>query len=199
MALTMSHSTVGIDPMNIETIRTALRGDDQAFEEIIRLYSRPLFSVAYSITQNAAEAEDIVQETFLAAYRNRWRLFNPKKFPAWLTTVARNKARDLWRKRVRQATDGLSEGEGSQLTDHSAPLPSQQIEGSEKERLLRVLLASLPEQWRAAITLRYLEGLDHAAIEERMGLSNGAVRGILGRALARLRDKASAHESEFRN
>ncbi len=199
MTSTMTPLAVEIEPSTTDIIRSALRGDEEAFEEVIRLYNRRLFSVAYGIVQSASEAEDIVQETFLAAHRNRWRLFNPTKFPGWLILVARNKARDVWRKRVRHATDAISEGAEEALQDHGVACPSKGIEESEKEHILRTLLDSLPEQWRAAVTLRYLEGLDHSTIEQRMGLSNGALRGILGRAMARLRDNAVFHQAEFRN
>ena len=195
----MNPLAVESEPSTVETIRSALRGDEEAFEEVIRLFSRQLYSVAFGIVQNGAEAEDIVQESFLAAHRHRWRLFNPEKFPAWLRCVARNKARDVWRKRVRQATDSLGESVGECLQDKSVEIASQGMEEVDQERIIRTLLASLPEQWRAAVTLRYLEGLDHAAIEQRMGISNGAVRGILGRAMARLRDQAASHQVDLRN
>ena len=61
------------------------------------------------------------------------------------------------------------------------------MEEQEHQKRLRRALASLPEEHRTAVTLRYLEGLDYRAIESRMGLSNGALRGILGRALGTLR------------
>lgn len=197
MAMTPSRAVS--EPVPVDLIRAALRGDEEAFEEVIRLYSRRLYVVAYGILQNAAEAEDVVQDSFLAAHKNRWRLRDPAKFPAWLFMVARNKARDLLRKRGRQAAHSAEESPEADLVDTNISAPSEGLESKEKEQLIRLLLASLPEQWRAAITLRYLEGLDHPEIEEELGLSNGALRGVLGRAMGRLRKDAGRRLEEFRN
>jgi RNA polymerase sigma-70 factor (ECF subfamily) len=160
-------------------IETALRGDAESFEMLIPLFSRRLFSVAYAVLQDAEEAEDVVQETFLAAYKARWRLRKAGKFGAWLTTVARNRARDLLRRR---RTVPLS-GEEPEL----AAEPEPPTAGAEMQRHVHAALAALPEHFRLAVTLRYLEGLDHESIRAALGISDGALRGILGRALGKMR------------
>ena len=164
-------------------IRTALAGDDEAFEAVIRAYSRRVYIVAYAILQDVAEAEDAVQDTFLKAHQQRRRLREAEKFPAWLLTVARNGARDRLRRRRPQAEAETFDS----LVDHAAPTPGSALETREHQARLRRALAQLPEAHRTALTLRYLEGLDYRAIETEMGLSNGALRGILGRALGTLR------------
>ncbi len=164
-------------------ITAALAGDNEAFDTVIRTYSRRVYSVAYAVVQDVAEAEDIVQDTFLKAHQQRGKLREPEKFPAWLLTVARNAARDRLRRRRPQAAEETFET----LPDHSAPAPGSGLEQIEHEARLRRALATLPEDHREALTLRYLEGLDYHAIETRMGVSNGALRGILGRALGTLR------------
>jgi DNA-directed RNA polymerase specialized sigma24 family protein len=85
-----------------DTVRRALRGDVAAFEQVIALYSRKLYAVAYGVVQNAAEAEDVVQDTFLKAYARRWLIRDPKKLPAWLCCTARNRACDILRRRSRE-------------------------------------------------------------------------------------------------
>src|SRR5947207_937913 len=79
--------------------RAAIQGDRNAFEMIIRSSSRNLFAVAYGILQNREEAEDAVQDSLLKAWKSRWRVRDPEKFPAWLSTIARHRARDLARRR----------------------------------------------------------------------------------------------------
>jgi RNA polymerase sigma-70 factor (ECF subfamily) len=163
-------------------IKAALAGDDEAFETVIRTYSRRVYVVAYSIVQDIPEAEDIVQETFLKAHQQRRTLREPEKFPAWLLTVTRNAARDRLRRRRPQA--------GTESFDtliDPAVTPGSAMERAERQTHLRRALATLPEEHRTALTLRYLEGLDYRAIETSMGVSNGALRGILGRALGTLR------------
>src|SRR3954466_16143819 len=78
--------------------RAAIQGDREAFETVIRSASRNLFAIAYAILQNREEAEDVVQDTFVKAWKSRWRVRDSAKLPAWLATIARHRARDLGRK-----------------------------------------------------------------------------------------------------
>jgi RNA polymerase sigma-70 factor (ECF subfamily) len=164
-------------------VLAALAGDEEAFETVIRTYSRRVYVVAYAILQDVSEAEDIVQETFLKAHHQRGKLREAEKFPAWLLTVARNAARDRLRRRRPQAEPETF----AALADPNAATPGSALEEEEHQERLRRALAGLPEEHRTALTLRYLEGLDYRSIETAMGLSNGALRGILGRALGTLR------------
>src|SRR5213083_2038310 len=77
----------------------SIHGDREAFEMIIRTMSRPLFAIAFGILQNREEAEDVVQDAFVKAWKSRWRVRDSAKLPAWLSTITRNQARDLARKR----------------------------------------------------------------------------------------------------
>ena len=174
-------------------VTAALAGDDEAFETVIRTYSRRVYVVVYAIVQDVAEAEDLVQDTFLKAHSQRAKLREPEKFPAWLLTVARNAARDRLRRRRPQADAEVIDT----LADHRAATPGSAMENEEHQARLRRALASLPEDHRTALTLRYLEGLDYRAIETTMGLSNGALRGILGRALGTLRRMPSLQRSNL--
>src|SRR5229473_7647756 len=82
-----------------EVYRAAIHGDREAFEMIIRTQSRALFAIAYGILQNREEAEDAVQDALVKAWRSRWRVRDPEKFPAWLCMIARHRARDVFRRR----------------------------------------------------------------------------------------------------
>src|SRR2546426_4954559 len=88
-----------MDPNEREQYRAAIHGDRDAFEMIIRTHSRALFAIAYGILQNREEAEDAVQDALVKAWKSRWRVRDPEKFPAWLATIARYRARDVLRKR----------------------------------------------------------------------------------------------------
>jgi RNA polymerase sigma-70 factor (ECF subfamily) len=178
-----SDAAPGMDSAERIMVMAALAGDDEAFETVIRTYSRRVYVVAYAILQDASEAEDIVQDTFLKAHHQRGKLREPEKLPAWLLTVTRNGARDRLRRRRPQADAATFDT----LADPSAATPGSAMEKEEHQAHLRRALATLPEEHRTALTLRYLEGLDYRAIETAMGLSNGALRGILGRALGTLR------------
>src|SRR2546423_4839287 len=87
-----------------ETYQAAIHGDRDAFEMIIRTQSRALFAIAYGILQNREEAEDAVQDALVKAWKSRWRVRDPEKFPAWLAMIARYRARDVFRKRRNVST-----------------------------------------------------------------------------------------------
>jgi RNA polymerase sigma-70 factor (ECF subfamily) len=160
-----------------EQYRAAIHGDREAFEMIIRTHSRTLFAIAYGILQSREEAEDVVQDSLVKAWKRRWRVRNPEKFPAWLATVTRHKAHDVFRKR---RTVPLS----VQLTESIEP---ERTNTSALDQRLHSALAALPELHRAALILRYFEEMDYRTIENSLGLTNGALRGILGRALTSMR------------
>ena len=159
-----------------EVYRAAIHGDREAFEMIIRTHSRPLFAIAYGILQNREEAEDAVQDALVKAWKSRWRVRDPEKFPAWLCMIARHRARDVFRKRSKLPVPAETES-----------VTCDPYDASLLDRQLHRALAELPELHRAAISLRYFEELDYASIESRLGLTNGSLRGILGRALASMR------------
>src|SRR5437879_3371891 len=166
-----------MDASEREQYRAAIHGDREAFEMIIRAHSRRLFAIAYGILQNREEAEDVVQDSLVKAWKTRQRVRDPEKFPAWLAAIARHRAHDILRRR------------------RTVPFCHETFETSEREtsdttavdQQLHSALAALPELHRAALTLRYFEELDYCTIENTLGLTNGALRGILGRAVASLR------------
>jgi RNA polymerase sigma-70 factor, ECF subfamily len=169
-----------MDASEREQYRAAIHGDREAFEMIIRTHSRILFAIAYGILQNREEAEDVVQDALVKAWKTRWRVRDPEKFHAWLATIARHRARDIFRRR---RTVPLS----ATIEEATEPSSTAEPNGSELDQQLRSALAALPELHRAALTLRYFEEMDYRSIENILGLSNGALRGILGRALASVR------------
>ncbi|HSS17529.1 MAG TPA: sigma-70 family RNA polymerase sigma factor [Candidatus Dormibacteraeota bacterium] len=165
-----------MDPSEREKYQAAIHGNREQFEMIIRTHSRTLFAISYGILQNREEAEDVVQDSLVKAWKTRWRVRHPEKFPAWLATITRHRAHDTFRRR---RTVPLSE----QVTEPVEPEP----EGTALDQQLHSALAALPELHRTALILRYFEEMDYRTIENTLGLTNGALRGILGRALASMR------------
>ena len=174
-----------MDSSERDIFRAAILGDREAFEMIIRRQSRPLFAIAYGILQDREEAEDVVQDALLKAWKTRGRMRDPEKFPAWLATIARNRARDLARRRRPWSLFQKSDEEVEPEIEHS--IASEQE--NELSAQVHGALGTLPELHRMAVTLRYFEEMDYAAIERTLGLTNGALRGILGRAMAAMRKR----------
>src|ERR1700719_1024079 len=164
-----------MDANEREVYQAAIHGDRHAFEMIIRTHSRQLFAIAYGILQNREEAEDAVQDALVKAWKSRWRVRDPEKFPAWLAMIARYRARDVFRRRKPSPL-------ANELVSSAEPNDTAEI-----DQQLHSALATLPELHRSALMLRYFEAMDYASIEKLLGLTNGALRGILGRALASMR------------
>jgi RNA polymerase sigma-70 factor (ECF subfamily) len=170
-----------MDSSEHDIFRAAIRGDREAFEMVIRTQSRALFAIAYGILENRSDAEDVVQDALVKAWKSRWRVRDPQKFPAWLGTIARHRAHDLLRRR-REVP----------LEDNAPPLPrlaNSSLNDDERHAQVEAALSTLPELHRAALTLRYFEEMDYAAIERTLGLTNGALRGVLGRAMKAMRQR----------
>jgi RNA polymerase sigma-70 factor (ECF subfamily) len=174
-----------MDSSEHDIYRAAIHGDREAFEMIIRMQSRALFAIAYGVLQNREEAEDVVQDTLVKAWKTRWRVRDPEKFPAWLGTIARHRARDVARRRRSISFPADREEPIDPGNDATAAISRENEVGEQ----VRAALSTLPELHRAALTLRYFEAMDYASIERTLGLSNGALRGILGRALAAMRQR----------
>src|SRR5262245_43484128 len=140
-----------MDASEREQYQAAIHGDREAFEMIIRTHSRTLFAIAYGILQNREEAEDVVQESLVKAWKMRRRVREPEKFPAWLCMIARHRAHDVFRKR--RALPFAHE-----IGETNEPAAPDRV-GIDQQ--LHSALATLPELHRAALTLRYFEEMDY--------------------------------------
>lgn len=172
-------------------VRSAQSGDRAAFEELVRRTSRLVYVRLYLETGDAHRAEDLLQETFLTAFRGMPGLANPKSFRSWLLNIAQNAAIDAVRR------DSCKKRAGSQVEPRSetaldgvpgkAPQPSAEAERAERREGVLAALRSLPEEYRLALSLRYLGGADYETIQTQLGMSNGSLRGLLHRGLKLMR------------
>jgi RNA polymerase sigma-70 factor (ECF subfamily) len=171
-------------------VRRARDGDRAAFEELVRRTSRLVFARLYLDTGNAARAEDLLQETLLAAYRSLRRLEKPDGFRPWLLTIAHNVLIDAARRESRQKRAAPAWSD-TPLTEVPAggPPPDEHAEQEETRQRVLAVLRSLPEEYRLPLTLRYLTGADYETISQQLGLTNGSLRGLLHRGLKMLRDR----------
>jgi RNA polymerase sigma-70 factor (ECF subfamily) len=170
--------------------RRARGGDRGAFEELVRRTARLVYARLYLDTGRADRAEDLVQETFLRAFRSVAGLADPAGFRPWLMAVARTVLLDDARRTARRKrlAPVPAEVPVSALLD-DGPGPDEDAEREELREQVLAVLRSLPEEYRLPITLRYIAGADTDAIGTQLGLTNGAVRGRLHRGLKLLRDR----------
>lgn len=165
------------------------RGDRAAFEELVRRTARLVFSRLYLETGDPHRAEDLAQETFLVAWRKIRQLTDPTGFRPWLFSIAHSVLIDSVRREARKKRSGTKVGEDrlQELSDRS-PAPDESAAREESRQQVLTVLRSLPEEYRLPLTLRYIAGADYEQISRQLGLTNGSLRGLLNRGMARLRE-----------
>ncbi|MBY0459386.1 MAG: sigma-70 family RNA polymerase sigma factor [Gemmataceae bacterium] len=167
-------------------------GDRSAFEELVRRTSRLVFARLYLDVGRTDRTEDLVQETFLRAFKAVRYLDSAGEFRPWLLAIAQNVLIDDARRAARLKR--TPPAPPAHLTDvPSAELPpDEQASLSELRERVRWVLRALPDEYRLPLTLRYIAGADHETIERQLGLTNGALRGLLHRGLKLLRERLPA-------
>jgi RNA polymerase sigma-70 factor (ECF subfamily) len=172
-------------------------GDVRAFEMLFDRHQGRLRAMSVRYLADAAEADDVVQETFLRLLRIAERVDEDFKVMAWLHRVAANLCITALRRRGRiQLVSGDEEWILATRDQHRARQPDQAYEmGQARDRLRRVA-AGLPAQQRAAFLMREIDGLSYGDIAVRLGISHGAVESLLFRARRRFKQEYLRLEGE---
>ena len=161
------------------------QGDLDAFEELYRTHAGRLYSVAYRMLGNPADAEDLLQEIFLAAHRKLDQFRGESALGTWLYRLAVNLCLDYLRSRTGrsiQMTDSLDDESG--LSDASSRgLAERTVTKMDLERAL----SQLPMGCRTAFVLHDIEGLEHREVAEAMGIAEGTSKSQVHKARIRLR------------
>jgi len=172
-------------------VRRAQGGDRAAFEQIVRRTARLVYARVYLDLGDRQHAEDVVQDTFLTAWRRIGQVVDPAGFRPWLLTVARTAAADARRRasrKKRRAKDPQLAADSAHDVPDPAPSPAEHAQRREEQERMLGLLRRLPEEYSLPITLRYIGGADYDTISRQLGLTNGSLRGLLNRGMARLRE-----------
>ncbi len=167
-------------------VRQARSGDRGAFEELVRRTTRLVYSRLYLETGDPHQAEDLVQETFMRAFRSIGQVDEPAGFRAWLLKVAQTVAIDAYRHGARLRRAEPKRVSQEVLGGLPAAGPDDPDQAGRREKV-RQVLQSLPEEYRLPLTLRYIDGADCGTIQMQLGLSPGSLRGLLYRGLQLLR------------
>lgn len=172
-----------------DLIRRTLRGDHVAYAELVRRYQDRLFNSVYRVTGQAEDAEDIVQETFVKAYRALTRYQGSAQFFTWIYRIALNGAISHKRRR-RPAVSLDSEPllSAAEPPDESfGHRPDAAILRQEDEAVLQAGLNQLNPEFRAALVARDIDGLKYEEIAEVLDVPVGTVRSRIHRARLELR------------
>jgi RNA polymerase sigma-70 factor, ECF subfamily len=185
-------------PDSIETlIQRCLRGDQVASEQVVRLYWRKVFNVAYKFVGKHDEAEDLTQDIFLKIFKSLDTFDRRANFQTWLISVSRNLCIDHYRS-VRKERETIDRDVDAVELAPAAPEPGPiaALEQRDRVMLLRQALKELPETLRTAVLLRDIQELSYQEIADRLHLPEGTVksrinrgRTELARQIRRLRDE----------
>ena len=195
----IQNKVVGPVSEELTLVQAAKRGDDSAFEELVRRYDRNVFRIAQHITQNREDAEDVMQDAFLKAYEKLDQFQGNSKFYTWLVRIAVNESLMRLRKRRTGKMVSIDEDveteEGSVPRDLAdwAPDPEQNYTQAELGEILRKTIQGLPQGFRIVFVLRDVEGLSTEETAETLGLSIPAVKSRLLRARLQLRERLSRY------
>lgn len=160
-------------------VQAAQQGATEAFGELVRLHQRRAYAVARAIVGSHEDAEDVVQEAFLHAYRALDRFIAGQPFGAWVNRITANAAFDLTRRRKVRAVEELPATLANPLFD-----PAEQ---DELRMRLSDAVSRLSERQRAVVLLHDVEGFQHAEIGELLGIPEGTCRSDLHHARNTLR------------
>lgn len=170
-------------------IEAAKGGDFDSFELLVERYRDRLYRLAYTMTRNTAEAEEVVQDAFLSIFKNLDSYRGESAPSTWIYRIASNAAlmrlRTKRRKPLYSVEDHTSTALGGTAiwaTGDWSRAPDEQLLGQELRDRLSDAVASLPEDYGIVLTMRDVEGLSNAEVGEALGLSLAAVKSRLHRA-----------------
>jgi len=172
-------------------VEQARSGDADAFRVLVERHSRSLFRLAFRMTGNETDAEDVVQETFLRAYRQLAKFDARASFGTWLYRIAANYALDLVRSRNRRGEHrpSVDEEAGDPLLSlpSAEPAPDRLALSGEVRRRLAVAMEDLSASERTAFVLRHFEGMCIEEVSRALGCQPGAAKHSVFRAVQKLR------------
>lgn len=166
-------------------------GDSDAFRSLVDRHSRYVFNLAYRLTGSAQDAEDVVQDTFLKAYRQLSRFEARSDFRTWLHRIAVNRAIDLIRSRRHRELghdpEDLDQAFASPAPDGEAAGPERLLMSVEIRTRVSEGMSRLTASERLAFTLRHVEGLPIREVAAAMGLKTEAAKNSIFRAVRKMR------------
>jgi RNA polymerase sigma-70 factor, ECF subfamily len=178
-----------LDP-DSSLVSRCLRGDEPAWEELVRLHTRRIYGLCYRFTGSGQEAQDLTQEVFLRVFRTL-RTFRSAEgsFATWLARVTRNLLIDHYRRtRQERVTDSIEEQLPmlEEVGAAAAARPDQAVAGREASEILQTTLQRLSPDLREAVILRDLQEMEYREIASVLGIPEGTVKSRINRGRAEL-------------
>lgn len=169
-------------------IRKSQQGDMDAFEQLILLYEKKVYTIAYKYMGNHEDASDIAQEALIKTYQSIGSFRGESSFSTWIGRITANKCLDELRKRKRIQVTSLSEEmkleEGAVQRELPAEdfTPEEHVVQQETVQYVQTMLNRLKDEYRVVLILRELEGRSYEEIAELLSCSLGTVKSRISRA-----------------
>jgi RNA polymerase sigma-70 factor (ECF subfamily) len=179
-------------------VRAAQTGDQAAFAEIVRCFQRPIYRVAYGLTRNASDADDLAQETFLRAWQALGRFRAGEPLYPWLSRITVNLAYSLHRRRKRRPEESIEPHVEAGRQWGVDDDPAEHAEKRERDRKVESEFALLKPEHQAVLALRAVEDLSYEEIARVLNVPVGTVMSRLSRARAELKDRLKGRGGEHR-
>lgn len=179
-------------------VMRAQRGEQDAFQVLVERYQNLVYTLALRMVARPADAEDVAQEAFLAAWKALPKFRMDAKFSTWLYRLTVNAATDLLRRRQKEGQNqSLEDGETPLQVSDPAPGPEARAQAAERREILQRAISALSENHRKILLLRVVNRLDYREIGQVLELSPGTVKSRLARARRELRDKLASEGNYF--
>jgi RNA polymerase sigma-70 factor, ECF subfamily len=171
-------------------VARCLRGDEAAWEDLVRIHTRRVYALCYRFTGSAAEAQDLTQEVFLRVFRTvaSFRR-NEGSFATWLARVTRNLLIDHYRRTKQDRTTDSIEDQLPRIEEEGASAlarPDAVLAGRETSEILQHTLQKLSPDLREAVILRDLQEMEYREIAGVLGIPEGTVKSRINRGRAEL-------------
>lgn len=165
-----------------ELVERCKRGDPQSYQQLYRQYSKAMYNTSLRIVNNSADAEDVLQESFLDAFRSLHDFHYRSTFGAWLKRIVINKSINMLRTRRNDFVDM----ESTELQVVADDEPVNEEETHYKVEEVKKMITRLPDGYRTVLSLYLLEGYDHEEISQILNISHNTVRTQYVRAKQKL-------------
>ncbi|HEU5001200.1 MAG TPA: sigma-70 family RNA polymerase sigma factor [Actinomycetota bacterium] len=180
-----------------EVIEACQQGRSEAFEELVRLTQRDVYTLALRLTGNPDDAADVTQEVYIRLLRSIRTFRGEAKFSTWLYRVTSSVAITALRKRARRRHEvSLDEQRWEDWKGSASEEPGPELDRRELAQHLEAALATLPEGYRSVVVLRDVYGMSLAEVGEQVGISEGAAKVRLFRARQKLMELLKDEETE---
>ena len=185
-----------LEPSDLELIRQAAEGDSQAFHTLVDRHASELFRLALSLSATRSDAEDIVQETLLGAYRGMRSFDARASVKTWLKRILVRQAARTWNKSRASRKALALEAVDVEPPPSGASVREGMATGAVDRKIdIAAVLKTLPREYREILVLREFEQMSYTEIAEALGVPQGTVESRLHRARADLKNKLKSYKS----